>query len=321
MASREWQTVHSTIADAVNGAAPLPGEAAPGFLPTSGLPERSSDTKQRVRTTWALTLAYFGPAFSGFAWQADAPLPTVSGALQEAIKPLLRGRHSLRLSCAGRTDAGVSATGQLASFYSWQPIEESELAAAIYAAAPAPGALRLVAARRVPRAFHATFSAAWRRYVYLLPALPGQSRAQVLEESARLDALLRPLAGTVRDYAALGRGVPKGKNTKMTIYDASAQAVELRGGACATRIVLRGDRFIRRQVRTLVATAVALADDEAMDGSRRTRTAIGSGLATEGDSIVWDQRLLEVCASGVQERTANPAPALGLCFAESLHHE
>ena len=78
--------------------------------------------------------------------------------------------------------------------------------------------------------------------------------------------------GAPRDYAALGRGVPPGKETTTTLRQVSARMVELGsgdgsrdgsrdgggdgGGAVATRVDLLGDRFLRRQVRVLVATAV-----------------------------------------------------------------
>ena len=120
------------------------------------------------RQTWALRVAYFGPAFRGFAWQRDCPTDTVAGRLQAALTPLLDGR-ACQLSVAGRTDAGVSAIGQLVSFYSWPKLTEEQIRAAVDEAAP-DGCLRLLSATRVPRSYHATFSTRWRRYVYMLPA-------------------------------------------------------------------------------------------------------------------------------------------------------
>ena len=123
-------------------------------------------------------------------------MPTVEGCLQEALRPLLDGKSELRLSCAGRTDAGVSALGQLVSFHSSPRLGEAELAKAIAKAAPRAGALRLVRARRMAPGYHATYSTAWRHYAYLLPPPPNATRAAVAAEAAALDKLLRPLAGT-----------------------------------------------------------------------------------------------------------------------------
>ena len=190
MAARQWSEVYPPIEAAVQGDAALPGESEPP-LPLPSPPPSGPDD----RVHWRLTIAYHGATFSGFAWQKAAPLPTVEGCLQEALRPLLDGKSELRLSCAGRTDAGVSALGQLVSFHSSPQLGEAELAKAIAEAAPRAGALRLVRARRMAPGYHATYSTAWRHYAYLLPPPPNATRAAVAAEVAALDKLLRPLAG------------------------------------------------------------------------------------------------------------------------------
>ena len=65
-----------------------------------------------VRTTWRVTVAYDGAAFAGFARQPP-PLATVEATLHDAWLELLDGASSLKVECAGRTDKGVSATGQV----------------------------------------------------------------------------------------------------------------------------------------------------------------------------------------------------------------
>ncbi len=64
-----------------------------------------------------LVVAYDGTDFSGFAAQPSQPhVKTVGGALAQAIGKILR--HDVDLTCAGRTDAGVHAWGQVVSFAS-----------------------------------------------------------------------------------------------------------------------------------------------------------------------------------------------------------
>ena len=62
-----------------------------------------------------LVVAYDGTDFSGFAAQPNQPgVRTVGGVLGQAIAKVLR--HDVELTCAGRTDAGVHAWGQVVSF-------------------------------------------------------------------------------------------------------------------------------------------------------------------------------------------------------------
>ena len=128
------------------------------------------------------------------------------------------------------------------------------------AVAPAPGSLRLVRARHRDESYHATFAPPGAATPTCCPGSrpPGGSGGGGGGEVGRACC---SLAGELRDYAALGRGVPAGKDTRMRLRHAAARAVPLAGGAgaFATRIDLIGDRFLRRQVRTLVSTVVAAA--------------------------------------------------------------
>jgi tRNA pseudouridine38-40 synthase len=59
-----------------------------------------------------MTIAYDGAPFHGFA--RNVGIPTVAGTLEEALGRILR--HRVELACAGRTDKGVHARGQVVSF-------------------------------------------------------------------------------------------------------------------------------------------------------------------------------------------------------------
>src|SRR5687768_9511925 len=75
-----------------------------------------------ARTRVRMTVAYEGSGFKGFAAQADG-VRTVAGVLEEASRKVLG--HPVKLTCAGRTDAGVHAWGQVVHFDS--PRESSEI--------------------------------------------------------------------------------------------------------------------------------------------------------------------------------------------------
>lgn len=337
-----WAPVMHSLQCAVHSSDPslLPGDES--YI-APALPAEPPRYSHRPRTTWAMRVAYFGPAFRGYAWQREFPDETVDGCLDAALKPLLDGKAS-RLACSGRTDAGVSALAQLVSFTSFPELSEAVIRDAVESAAPTPGSLRVLSAARVPRSWHATFSTCWRRYVYLLPAAGlGVSCADVHRQIA-------PLVGAPHDFRALARGLPRGKDTTCTLLHAQCTHVVLphrrvavaavdgvvageAGTATPTagteaveveakeeeeveeaiRIEIVGDRFLRRMVRTLVSSAVWAAQREGAAAGVATTAAAGEQsvlVRGGGDSL-----LSRIATSGEQAQTAHPAPARGLVFA------
>jgi len=119
--------------------------------------------------TWKLTLSYDGTNFSG--WQVQPGEHTVQGELQAALgrvtgeSPLPQG--------SGRTDAGVHALAQVASFPLQAPIPPANLLRALNRTLPA--SIRVLQARIVPPTFHARHSAVAKTYEYRV----------LLERSAR----------------------------------------------------------------------------------------------------------------------------------------
>jgi len=109
---------------------------------------------------WKLTLAYDGTDFSG--WQVQPGETTVQGELQAALgrvtseTPLPQG--------SGRTDAGVHALGQVASFVLRAPIPPGNLVRALNRTLPA--SIRVLDAKRVSASFHARHSAVAKTYEY-----------------------------------------------------------------------------------------------------------------------------------------------------------
>ncbi len=118
-------------------------------------PERAA--MQRVR----LLVAYDGSGFHGFAENAD--VATVGGTLRRHLETVLRA--PVELTCAGRTDTGVHAWGQVVSFDA--PAEGLDLAA-LQRSLNGLGAPAIVvrSAEVAPPDFDARFSAVWRRYRY-----------------------------------------------------------------------------------------------------------------------------------------------------------
>ncbi len=110
--------------------------------------------------TFKVTLAYDGTGFVG--WQRQASGVSVQGLLEGALREL-DGRDVV-VHGAGRTDAGVHALGQVASFTLDRPIASDVLLRAVNARFP--DSVRIVGANEVPVSFHARFAATGKRYRY-----------------------------------------------------------------------------------------------------------------------------------------------------------
>jgi tRNA pseudouridine38-40 synthase len=109
---------------------------------------------------WKLTLAYDGTDFSG--WQIQPGELTVQGVLQAALGRVI-GESPLPQG-SGRTDAGVHALRQVASFVLQANIPAENLQRALNRALPA--AIRVIEAEIVPHTFHARHSAIAKTYEY-----------------------------------------------------------------------------------------------------------------------------------------------------------
>lgn len=109
---------------------------------------------------WKITLAYDGTDFRG--WQVQPDLPTVQGLLADAIERITGERVLPQGS--GRTDAGVHALAQVASFPLAAPIPPENLRRALNRTLPA--AIRILEAESVAPDFHARHSAQSKWYEY-----------------------------------------------------------------------------------------------------------------------------------------------------------
>lgn len=110
--------------------------------------------------TWKLTLAYDGTDFSG--WQLQPGELTVQGELQAALGRV-KGESPLPQG-SGRTDAGVHALGQVASFELQASIPAENLQRALNRTLPS--AIRVIEAKIVPGTFHARHSVTAKTYEY-----------------------------------------------------------------------------------------------------------------------------------------------------------
>ena len=109
-----------------------------------------------------LTIAYDGTDFHG--WQMQANKPTIQGEIVHVLQRLIQ--EKIILHGAGRTDAGVHALGQVASFRTQSPLSAQEFQRALNALLPP--AIRIVGSEEVGPDFNARWSARGKTYRYRL---------------------------------------------------------------------------------------------------------------------------------------------------------
>ncbi|HET8603926.1 MAG TPA: tRNA pseudouridine(38-40) synthase TruA [Marmoricola sp.] len=222
-------------------------------------------TSRRLR----LDLAYDGAGFHG--WARQDGLRTVQGELEAALATVLRV-PAVPVTCAGRTDAGVHARGQVVH------VDVTALPAGRDASADGATdvgrlARRLngvldpdVRVRRVrgaPAGFDARFSAVWRRYVYRIADRPELLdplvRGHVLAWPRPLDLeamneAARGLLGE-HDFASFCKR-REGATTIRRLLDLSWER-EASGVLAAT---VRADAFCHNMVRSLVGCMIAVGE-------------------------------------------------------------
>ncbi len=110
----------------------------------------------------ALGVEYDGTPFSG--WQIQEGVRTVQECVEDALSKV--ADHPVRVTCAGRTDAGVHATGQVVHVDS--EARRDERAWVFGANANLPEEISVIWAKTVDSSFHARFAARRRRYRYVI---------------------------------------------------------------------------------------------------------------------------------------------------------
>lgn len=204
-------------------------------------------------------VAYAGARYAGFQRQAGET-PTVQGALEAAIARVTR--QTVAVLGAGRTDAGVHATGQVIAFdVAWRHPTEA-LRRAINAALPADIALQTL--DEAAADFHPRYAARSRTYVYAFYA--ALARQPLLDNSAwqvpaaQLDLPVMQQAAAVlvgtHDFATFGQP-PQGDNTLRTVLRSEVTLVqELTPQGQMFRYTIEADAFLYRMVRRIVGALV-----------------------------------------------------------------
>jgi tRNA pseudouridine38-40 synthase len=234
-----------------------------------------------------LTLAYDGTGFRGWARQRGQR--TVQGELEGALEQVLG--TPVALAVAGRTDAGVHARGQVASFEAGDVDLRALRRVLNDRLAPEVSVLD---ARRAPDGFHARFSATAREYRFRIEDGPWSSapfEPNVWRRPGRLDvgrmrAAAAHLVGE-HDFASFCRRPPDGGPTTRRL---ERLAVSRRGDR--VEVSAHANAFLHQMVRAVVGALVAVGSGRlepdavstilaARDRSRAPQMAPARGLTLE----------------------------------------
>jgi tRNA pseudouridine38-40 synthase len=202
----------------------------------------------------AIGLSYRGTAYHG--WQSQADGRTVQDALESALARFV-GR-TVRVTCAGRTDAGVHALNQVVHL---DPGVEREAVSWVRGTNRfLPADIAVQWARPVSADFDARFSARGRRYVYLLlesSARPGLEAGLVGWTFRPLDGLAMETAAAAlvgeHDFSALRSSECQAATPVRTLHAVTIT----RHGAC-WRFSFDANAFLHHMIRNIMGCLVAV---------------------------------------------------------------
>jgi tRNA pseudouridine38-40 synthase len=204
---------------------------------------------------YALRIEYHGAPFAG--WQRQADQPSVQGAIEAALAKLEPRDHTI--AAAGRTDAGVHATAQVAHCdmeKDWDPFRLSE--ALNWHLKPEPVAI--TACARVTDDWHARFSAVGRRYLFRLIS----RRAPLTVEAGLAWRVNHPLSLAPmqeaanhligkHDFTTFRSSICQAESPVKTLDELRIEEIARPDGA-EFRFHVRARSFLHNQVRSFVGT-------------------------------------------------------------------
>lgn len=244
--------------------------------------------------TYKLTIAYDGSKFRGWQRQPDTEL-TIQGILEKNISEL--AGYPVEVHGSGRTDSGVNARGQTASFTLSGKIEEEWFRMQLNQKLPED--IRVLSMELVKNHFHARYSAKGKCYEYRVDT--GEranvfTRKYTFHYPHELDVnKMQKAADTLTgsyDFAGFTDRVDE-HSTIRKIY-----GIQVKDEGNLIRFEYRGSGFMYHMVRILTGTLLE----------------VGSGKRTA-------ESVAEVLNSGVRAEAGFLAPACGLCLKEVYYKE
>lgn len=202
----------------------------------------------------ALGIRYDGSAYHG--WQVQEELRTVQGEVEKALSAV--ADHTVSVFCAGRTDVGVHASGQVVHFDTTS--YRSEHAWVFGTNSNLPLDISILWAKAVDKHFHARFSAQARRYRYMIynhKIRPGILRKAVGWYYRHLDENHMRIAAQYfvgkHDFRSFQGVGCQSQTSVRTIF-----LIEIFRIQCMVVIEVQGNAFLLHMVRNIVGVLIAI---------------------------------------------------------------
>ncbi|HEX3437998.1 MAG TPA: tRNA pseudouridine(38-40) synthase TruA [Pseudacidobacterium sp.] len=260
--------------------------------------EKNKEIVERPLSGWKLILTYDGTDFHG--WQVQPGHVTIQGTLADAIERITGERVLPQGS--GRTDAGVHALGQVASFVLAAPIPPANFHRALNRALPA--SIRVLNVEAVSLNFHARHDAVGKTYEYRIfrgeICPPWQARyvyalhwplnVAAMQEAAKIIVGANDFASFAASDPDLSQRLSDGepRSTVRTIFSSTWE--ERDGELLVYRV--HGNGFLHHMVRNLVGTSLDVGRGHTAPGKikdileSRSRTEAGATAPARGLFLV-----------------------------------
>ena len=239
-----------------------------------------------------LTIEYDGTEYAG--WQIQDNAITIQQVVQEALEQLTG--EQIKLTGSGRTDSGVHAKGQVASFHTKSTIPSVRFSYALNTVLPPD--IKVISSEKVSRDFHARFSAKEKSYKYCMlvnthGSAIGHRYYVHLRPPIDIDAMNRACQAFIGtfDFAAMQATGSAVESTIRTIFESK---LTLDGDNLYYSV--KGNGFLYNMVRIMVGTLIE----------------VGKGKINADD-------IPKILSSRARERAGFTAPAKGL-FLDKVYY-
>ena len=226
-------------------------------------------------TTFKVVLEYDGTGYAG--WQRQLNAPTIQATVEDALAGI--AQTHLTIVGAGRTDAGVHALGQVASFRTDRGLSGQNWLRALNPRLPAD--ISALSVEEAPAEFHARYSATGKLYEYHLLNRPERApilreRAWMLYKPLDLEAMTDAAADLIgtHDFSSFETAPTDNENPQCRL-----EQLHLRRNGDLIILEFYADRFLKQMVRSIVGTLVEVGQGKRSAADMKTVLAARSRAA------------------------------------------